>query len=88
MILGGSVGLMHFMGMHAMRFRGVASLDRSYVIAAILVGGAGRPGADHGGAAGQIVAAPHTRRDDLSSGPAVISAGAASTAPTRNAAIT
>jgi diguanylate cyclase len=38
MILGGSVGLMHFMGMDAMRFHGVASLDRSYVIAAILVG--------------------------------------------------
>ena len=37
-ILGGSVGLMHFMGMHAMRFRGIASLGTSYVIAAFLVG--------------------------------------------------
>jgi diguanylate cyclase (GGDEF)-like protein len=37
-ILGGSVGLMHFMGMDAMRFHGVAVLDRSYVTAAILVG--------------------------------------------------
>jgi diguanylate cyclase (GGDEF)-like protein len=37
-ILGGSVGLMHFMGMDAMRFHGIATLDKSYVVAAILVG--------------------------------------------------